>query len=169
MVFGHANTKTFNYDLVIEDNIFIRDGCLQTRGDHGAIAFMNPSSGIVENNFFVKCANNQSIPIFWDNNRASNLQNWTFVNNTIENYAKGYVVADPVINVETNLVTAKCNEDNMDCVLRYTLDGSKPDENSMKYENGQQIKIERKTAVLFKAFQNGLIESSTVGLIVDPF
>ena len=49
---------------------------------------MQPSSGIVENNFFVKCANNQSIPsiipIFWDNNKASNLQNWTFTNNSTQ-------------------------------------------------------------------------------------
>eukprot|EP01084_Bolivina_argentea_P215205 365344_1 len=175
MVFGHRDTNIYNYNLTINNNIFIRDGCLQKKGDHGAIAFMNPSSGWVQNNIFVKCVN-QNVPIF--NDRSGNgsfTKDWVFTNNTIKNTTNGYVVDDPVvdiqINKETNIavVTAKCGANNPLCTIRYTFDAGKPNINSMKYTIGQQLKYYVVTPVLFKSFQNGLVESATVGAIVDPF
>eukprot|EP01084_Bolivina_argentea_P215206 365345_1 len=171
MVFGHPDTNQLNANLTINNNIFIRDGCIQTRDDHGTIAFMWPASGFIENNFFVKCIN-QSVPIYWDRNNDTFLDNWIFMNNTIQNYTDGYVVDDPIVNVDNNnqlvQVSAKCGSKSPQCVLRYTIDGSKPNLNSIKYEQNQILKFYITTPVLFKAFQNGLIESATVGQIVNP-
>ena len=66
-------------------------------------------------------------------------------------------------------VSVNCNEEDTDCVLRYTLDGGKPNENSIKYTDGESIIIENVTPGLFEVFVNGLIQSATVGLIVDLF
>ena len=95
--------------------------------------------------------------------------------NTIQNYTQGYVVGKPSMWIDYNQgiagVSASCNaKDNSNCTLMYTLDGSKPSlDNSIPYKLGEVIEIEQVTPVLFKAFIDGLIESPTVGRIVDPF
>ena len=128
------------------------------------------TSGIVENCVFIKCQNNLSIPIFWDKNNPSNLETWKFINNTIYNETDMIVddvIVDYIKNGDVIDIMAKCvNNVENDCDIRYSLDGSKPGINSIKYNNGDLLTINVTTAVFFKAFKNGMIESAAVGKIV---
>ena len=172
MIYGHPNDNDeLSQDLYIHNNIFIQDGCYQKSNDHGAMAFMWPNtSGIVQNCIFIKCQNNLSVPIFWDKNNPQNLETWKFINNTVYNTTDMIVddvIVDYVINGDVVNVMAKCGKNvENDCDIRYSLDGSKPTIDSMKYDDGQVLSVNVTTAVFFKAFKEGMIESAAVGKII---
>ncbi len=162
----------------MDNNVFVQDGCIQIRNDHGAIAFMRANtSGVVSNNYFVRCPN-VSVPIYNTNGHNGNLNEWRFVNNTIVNTTveiadKPVLYFDEQLSVggqqKVVLVSAKCGENVVsNCDIRYTIDGSKPLRNSTKYVVGGQVMVKRTSGILFKAFAEGFIESQVSGCILDP-
>lgn len=79
MVFGHADGS--NTQLVLRGNRFLFNGCGQTRGDHGGIAFMHKgSSGSLSGNVMATCP---GVPLL---NQAADpgLPGWALDNNTID-------------------------------------------------------------------------------------
>ena len=62
-------------------------------------------------------------------------------------------------------INAKCGANVMnECMITYTMDGSKPTMTSNVYKD--TITVNVTTAVFFKAFKSGMIESAAVGEIV---
>lgn len=79
MVFGHADDS--NTQLVMESNRFLFNGCLQTSGDHGGIAFMHKrSSGNLTGNVMATCA---GVPLLMDDGDPG-LPGWEIFNNTVD-------------------------------------------------------------------------------------
>ena len=113
MIFGHETTS---HDIRLDDNVFDRCGCIQNRGDAGAIGVMCPNkhkpSGQLSNNTFYTLpgcpAINPSFP-----GCDSNLEK---VGNTIIPYdpdpksptnAKGGMVVEPQLSFNPPAPTDK--------------------------------------------------------------
>ena len=80
MVFGHADRS--NRGLILHANTFVEAGCLQPRGDHGAVAFVHRASkGELNANTYVACAN-ASIPVYNDVQPNASAE-WVRVNESI--------------------------------------------------------------------------------------
>lgn len=79
MVFGHADDS--NTNLHIGGNKFLFNGCGQTRGDHGGIAFMHKrSSGTLVGNIMATCPGVALLNDALD----PGLPGWLIANNTVD-------------------------------------------------------------------------------------
>jgi hypothetical protein len=179
MVFGHQTTST---NLTFSGNTFVQNGCLQTRSDHGGIAFMHlNSSGVIESNTFVPCADNNP-PVFYPLEPGA-MDGWTIQNNVIGGQnGTVHVIDPPVVSwtfdaaKQAIVVTAAPPATYPFAVLRYTTDGSRPRETAQEWPaTGTLTLPARAVAVNVKAFPSGppppgntVIESTTAGGIMAP-
>jgi len=167
MVFGHTTTSQ---NLSIQNNVFFEAGCVQTRGDHGAIAFTCPenqwSSGVVSNNIITTCPGD--IDPF--NFRIPNCSQFWKIENNLINVKS--VVEIPIIEVfssTTHYLPVTASTATQNATLRYTLDGSKPTPSSpIMPESGIQVYWPGKVlAVNVKAFREGFVPSVTQGAVLE--
>lgn len=177
MVFGHADGS--NTELVMTNNRFLFNGCNQTRGDHGGIAFMHKgSSGDLTGNIMITCP---GVPLLYDD-LDPGLPGWR-INNTVD--GEGGVtlsVSPPPTVVATpqpggGLLITATHPDPDSVILRYT-NGSRPNPTSPVFPS-EGITLEpdwRALAVFAKAFPVStsdtsglvLVESESAGGIYSP-
>jgi hypothetical protein len=169
MVYGHSNGS--NTGLLLDGNILIHDGCGQPRADHGAVAFVHiESSGRLENNVFVPCAN-KSIPIFNDVNPNASML-WVHTNDT---FLTASQVAEEVV-LTSKLVGAcavisvggKPSESGgvPSPTVRYTVDGSVPTKAAPPVVHGT-VTLCRSGVLNAKRFGPVRVSSSTTSIWVS--
>ena len=164
MVFGHQPFS--NRDLRIVNNTLIYNGCLQTRGDRGGIAFMHAnSSGVIAGNVLATCP---GVPLFNDA-LDPGLAGWTFSDNAIDGVGGVTLAvaaapaltatraADGALRIAAASATAGA-------ALTYTTDGSRPTRASPAWPAAGIVLAQgfRATAVFVKAFPPG--EPGVVGV-----
>lgn len=157
MVF--AGTGAGNKNISLLDNTLLFDGCAQKSADHGVLAFLHAGqTGLIANNVLAACAGTQVY--------NGDTSGFILSNNTIYT-GTAFVVATPVVSVVAGgaaaTITATCATPG--AVLRYTLDGSRVTRDAALWPAGG-LTVRRATAVLVKAFANGLIESAVAGGVV---
>jgi hypothetical protein len=177
MVFGHEDGS--NTELVMTGNRFLFNGCNQTRGDHGGIAFMHKgSSGSLTGNIMITCP---GVPLLYDQ-LDPGLPDW-ILNNTVD--GEGGVtlsVTSPPIVVGTpqqggGLIISATHPQPNSVILRYS-NGSRPNPTSPVFPS-EGIVLQpdwRALAVFVKAFpistsdNRGLVyvESESAGGIFSP-
>ena len=177
MVFGHADGS--NTELVMTHNRFLFNGCNQTRGDRGGIAFMHKgSSGILTGNIMKTCP---GVPLLNDI-ADPGLPNWV-LNNTIDGEGGiTLVVLSPPVVIGTlqetgELLITASHEQPDNVILRYTY-GSRPNTFSPIFPpDGILLQPNWRTIALFvKAFpitshnsnEDILVESETSGAVFAP-
>lgn len=169
MVFGHAPGS--NLGLLLHRNTFVEDGCLQTRGDSGAIAFVRPGSeGLLRSNMYISCSNN-SIPVYHDvEPNASAL--WHKTNETILPPNRWPSTSPPMLTVLPS--KPACFTVQLDGtapaqigVVRYSINAWAPNSSSPILALGQQLHLCRSTAVSAKRFGVGGFSSITASVFVD--
>eukprot|EP00943_MAST-04B_sp_MAST-4B-sp1_P003658 g3658.t1 len=140
MVFGHATTSK---DIKLNTNNFLDDGCIQVRGDKASISFMCPNNqiptGQVKNNKFITCPGTQ--PIYSNPDVQNCLSKMDIADNIINGKllyinepqltytppgpsSKLYNVTFTLQAISKGVSSGAKN----DVTLRYTLDGSRPEE-----------------------------------------
>jgi hypothetical protein len=152
-----AGTGNGSKDISLVNNTLLFDGCNQTGGDHGLIAFLHAGqTGTVANNRLATCPWGGVV-------YNGDTSGFTFSGNTVYSGTTiaALLVDTPVVTVtDAGLVTAVCATPN--AVLRYTLDGSRVLPTSPVFGGGVVVGA-RATAVLVKAFAPGMIESAVAG------
>jgi hypothetical protein len=179
-VFGHTfagGPPKTSKNLTIIGNVLVEVGCLQGlapykvgSSDRGAIAFDLPNgTGVIKQNLIVKCPD-PSVPLW--GGPAGYTDGFRFVQNTIVTPTAGaaLVVDMPTITHDDESgskwphLHAECSTP--EATLRYTLDGSRPTEHSSVWPPSVGDERDARTAVLIRAFKDGLFPSSTNGLVV---
>ena len=176
MVFGHQTTS---HNLSISNNVFVHDGCIQTRGDRAAIAFTCPNgnraSGKLHNNVFQTCTGKGVVAEAYNEAFPGCTSNWTKVGNLIDDTsAAAQVVAEPRLNVPPteapiSIIPVTAQSTTPGAIFRYTLDGSRPTEASPLmpttgvplYWPGPVV------AINFRAFKEGMRPSVTNGVVLE--
>lgn len=184
MVFGHVDGS--NVDLVITNNTLLRNGCNQTRDDHGGIAFMRKaSSGVLHGNIFSTCPGTPAL----NDKGDPGLPGWDLQDNVQDGVAGASVIAagNPVLTSHALPsgglhidATTTTDAGGPPSTLTYTVDGSVPLRDSPPFPvGGMDLPAQWRTLVLFvKAWptqqQGGvgahtvLVESESVGGVFAP-
>lgn len=187
MVFGHQTTSQ---NLTFRNNRMLWNGCNQTRGDQGNIAFLHlNSSGQIYDNVFTPCPDNKP-PVF-NPLQPSVLNNWNIYNNVIDTLnGTVQVLLTPVVTriVNPNNITIQVtdpntnnNNNNGNTIIRYTTNGSKPRTDSLIFpSNGILTLPLRSVSVMVKIFPTNqymeamenqgitVVESAAEGGIYSP-
>ena len=177
MVFGHIDGS--NTALEILNNTMLYNGCLQSRGDHGGIAFMRKgSSGLIAGNTFATCNGTD----LFNDEKDPGTPGWRFQNNAIDGVNANFSIVDtPRVTAEATpdgglAVTA--TTETSGAIMRFTTDGSMPASTSQVFPPMGLLfsRSFRATAVFVKAFPapttniGGVlyVESATAGGIFAP-
>ena len=173
MIFGHATTS---HGIVLSDNVFIDSGSYQMRNDRGGIAVICPNgnkpSALVANSTFIT---SPGTPAIFPNPAVKGCEsNLTLQNNTFAN------TTDPPIVVEqprlalgpsstrSPKIPIIAKSPTEGAVVRYTTDGSRPTASSPVLPSGFALPWPGPaTAVLFRAFKDGMVPSVTNGHILE--
>lgn len=174
MVFGHDSTS---HDIKIIENTFAYAGCVQNRDDQGGVAVMCPSgnrpSGQLTSNTFLTCPGTPAI--FVNPHVPGCADNLTMRNNSID---QADLVEMP--QVSFNPPSSDCSKQSgvypvigvtktPDATIRYTLDGSRPTEQSpIVPKKGVQLQWPGPAvAINMRAFKTGMTPSVTNGAILE--
>ena len=157
-----AGTGAGNKNISLLRNTLLLDGCNQSSGDHGVLAFLHAGqTGLVADNVLAACPGKA---VFVGDTSGFTLRNNTVLNGSAVSTS---VVATPIVAVQSAgtkgsvLVSASCSTPG--ATLHYTVDGSRPTGNSDVWPTGGVEIHGRATAVLVKAFGPGLVESAVAG------
>lgn len=176
MVFGHQTTS---HNLSISNNLFLQAGCIQTRGDHFAIAFMCPNghlaNGRLDGNVFQTCSGKGVIAEAYNEAFPGCAANWSKSGNLIDSSdPAARVVDEPRLNVAPTLpnqaalpVTAQSTTPNV--TFRYSLDGSRPTESSPVIPPGGVLLPwpGPVVAINVRGFRRGFRPSITNGVVLE--
>ena len=181
MVFGHVDGS--NQRLNIINNTMLYNGCLQSRGDQGGIAFMHlGSSGLIAGNTFATCTGTD----LFNDKLDPGMVGWVLTNNAIDHVNSTMLdiaempVVTSVVGANGGL-TVSASTNTSGAILRFTTDGSKPMITSQIFpENGLMFSKDfRATSVFVKAFPPTTggatfntttiyVESATAGAVFAP-
>jgi hypothetical protein len=185
MVFGHVDGS--NVGLIITNNTLLKNGCNQTRDDHGGIAFMRKaSSGVLHGNVFSTCPGTLAL----NDKGDPGLPGWDVAGNVFDGQAGATVVAaaNPVVTSRALPggglhIDASTPPGGPPSTLTFTVDGSRPRRDSPPFPAaGMDLPPLWRTLALFvKAWptqqQGGggeggaltvLVESESVGGVFAP-
>lgn len=160
-----AGTGGGSKNITLRRNTLLLDGCNQTSGDHGVLAFLHPhQTGLLDSNVLAACPGKQVY--------TGDSSGFLFSNNTVLNVSASTplpVAAAPIVTATATgadglLVTATCATPG--ATLRYTLDGGRVTEGDALWPSGG-VAVVRATGVLVKAFAPGLLESPSAGGVFD--
>eukprot|EP00040_Diaphanoeca_grandis_P028430 m.164696 g.164696 ORF g.164696 m.164696 type:complete len:664 (+) comp31351_c1_seq2:173-2164(+) len=176
MVFGHQTTS---HNLSISNNVFLQAGCVQTAGDHAAIAFMCPNgakaSGKLDNNLFQTCTGEGVVSQAYNEAFPGCMSNWSKMGNLIDSQdPSARVVSEPILrvpptpNFKTALI-ASATSTTPNVTFHYTLDGSRPTEESpLLTPSGVTLPWPGPVvAVNFRGFKKGFRPSITNGVVLE--
>ncbi len=161
------------------------NGCNQTRGDQGNIAFLHlNSSGQIYDNVFTPCPDNTP-PVF-NPLKPSVLENWNIYNNVIDTInGTVQVLLTPIVTSSVNgngivIQVTNPNPNTGTTVVRYTTNGSKPRSDSLIFPDESLTLPPRSVSVMVKIFPTNqyaesmreqgitVIESAADGGIYSP-
>eukprot|EP00946_MAST-07B_sp_MAST-7B-sp1_P001728 g1728.t1 len=178
MIFGHETTS---HDIQIVDNTFDRCGCVQNRGDRGAVGVMCPNhnkpSGNLSNNVFFTLPECPAINVAFKGCDDGLIQK----DNSISEYnqnSPGMVIEpqlsfdppSPADTATSGMWKIIAVTETKGATIRYTLDGSRPTEESPLIDGVAGIKLPwpgPATNVNVRAFKDGLSPSITNGALVE--
>ena len=176
MVFGHETTS---HNLSISNNMFITAGCVQTRGDRAAIAFMCPNghkaSGRLENNLFETCSGKGDVNEAYNQAFPGCTDDWNKTGNLIDSTdPSARVVAEPRLTVPPSpsseaVIPVSAQSATPNATLRYTTDGSRPTEESpVMPAGGVPLPWPGPVvAINFRGFRKGFRPSITNGVVLE--
>jgi hypothetical protein len=178
MIFGHDTTS---HDIQIVGNTFDRCGCVQNRGDRGAVGVMCPNrnkpSGNLSDNTFFTLPDCPAINTAFPGCDSELVQ----ANNSISAYdqdAPGMVI-EPQLSFNPPAPTDTATHGLWNVVavtstpgatVRYTLDGSRPTEASPAMDSVKGINLPwpgPAVNVNVKAWKDGMVPSITNGALVE--
>jgi hypothetical protein len=164
MVFGHVDGSNQNLNII--NNTMLYNGCLQSRGDQGGIAFMHRgSSGLISGNTFATCAGTD----LFNDKLDPGMVGWILTDNAIDGVNSTMLdiaelpVVTSVVEADGSLLVRASTNSTSGAILRFTLDGSKPMITSQIFPvNGLVFaKDFRATSVFVKAFPTSTTPNTT--------
>ena len=178
MIFGHSQTS---HGIKLVDNVFAYAGCVQNRNDKGGIAIMCPGGhkpdGLISGNSFFTCPNVSAI--FVNPSVPDCDSNMTITNNTMQLAAHSNLVTMPQVSFNPPAPTSNATSGTYNVIgacetegatIRYTLDGSRPNETSPILPMPQGINLAWPGPALvvnMRAFKEGHVASVTNGAVVE--
>lgn len=171
--------QTTSHNLSISNNVFIEAGCIQTRGDRAAIAFMCPqhqkASGRLDSNLFQTCSGKGDVNEAYNEAFPGCTSDWQKQGNLIDSTdPAARVVAEPRLNVPPSLLTeavirVSAQSSTPNVTLRFTLDGSRPSEQSaVMPTRGVPLQWPGPViAINFRGFREGFRPSITNGVVLE--
>jgi len=174
MIFGHDSNS---HDIKVIENTFAYAGCVQNRDDQGGVAVMCPGgnrpSGRLTGNTFLTCPGTPAI--FVNPHVKGCADNLTMQNNSVD---QADLVEMP--QVSFNPPSPDCSKQfgvypvtgvtkTSGATIRYTLDGSRPTEQSpIVPEKGVQLQWPGPAvAINMRAFKTGMTPSVTNGAVLE--
>ena len=182
MVFGLSDRSRNISNASISQNIFVRNGAIQTSADHGEIAFMEyGSTGTVNDNLFFA---SDPDPSFVFNERQGGTLDlgWTFNNNTIMNLSacRARMADTPAIGELVYLNNGSAQVLVLSRIARFnttvlwTVDGSWPVQGEpgtsaswMAAGGSVLMVVTRNCALNIRFAIDGMLTSLTTTLVVD--
>lgn len=171
MIYGHADTAR---DFNISSNVFDRAGCGSIGNDHGGISIICPRgdlpTGTVTGNTFQTCPSG-GVPAIWTNPSVPGCN--ASVNISGNRIDTTRVVAPPRFELQptpSQFLQFSAISDTPNATIRYTIDGSRPTEESPRLGPGEHVRLpwpSQAVAVNVRAFREGFAPSVTNGKIVE--
>ena len=174
MIFGHETTSK---NITISDNVFDRSGCVQNRGDRGGISIMCPNgqrpTGVLEKNTFYT---EPGCPAIYVNPAVKDCDaDLKKIDNVIDGQKQmvempqlSFNPPPPTLNATRGSFNIIAVTDTPGASLHFTLDGSRPTEESkVMPKDGINLPWPGPaTHVNVRAFKSGMLSSITNGALV---